>query len=242
WIDGNRDGEMIATNYTFLYNTNITSMDIYIGSQTTAGTQIIGHVMEYNDADETWVDISATALYEIQENVLGSWVNLTFTDPVAIDLAGEDGKSVKAAIEFYYGSTSNKVWIGVDPTVKDSFWGVSWFLVTGSSANTWYSFTNWANGGLGVRLLTDDADLTSVTPVATDNTTIYPNPSNGIINIDNIEGASVEVMNVLGQTVESIEIASAHNTIDMSSYAAGTYVVRIVNGANVTTHKVNITK
>jgi len=63
-----------------------------------------------------------------------------------------------------------------------------------------------------------------------------------MINIDNIDGASVEVMNVLGQIVESINIASTHNTIDMSSYATGTYVVRIVNGSNVSTYKVNITK
>ncbi|HQP03690.1 MAG TPA: T9SS type A sorting domain-containing protein [Bacteroidales bacterium] len=242
WLDGNMDGEMIATNYLFLYNTEVVAMDIYIGSQTTAGTQIIGHVMEYSEADETWVDISATPLYEIQENVLGSWISLSFADPILIDLAGEDGKSIKAAIEFYYGSEDNKIWIGVDPTVKDSFWGVTWFLLSGSNANAWYSFTNWANGGLGVRLLTNDADLTAVEPVANNNVSIYPNPSNGMINIDNIDGASVEVMNVLGQIVESINIASTHNTIDMSSYATGTYVVRIVNGSNVSTYKVNITK
>jgi len=82
------DGEMIATNYLFLYNTEVVAMDIYIGSQTTAGTQIIGHVMEYSEADETWVDISATPLYEIQENVLGSWISLSFADPILIDLGG----------------------------------------------------------------------------------------------------------------------------------------------------------
>jgi len=156
WLDGNLDGEMIGTNYLFLYNTEVISMDVFIGAQTTPGTEIVGHVMEYNEADGTWFDISTTPLFEIQQNDIGSWVTLTLADPAVIDLAGENGKSIKAAIEFYYGSEDNEIWIGVDPTVKDSYWGVSWYLLSGSSANGWYTFSNWANGGLGIRLLTDD--------------------------------------------------------------------------------------
>ncbi|MEA3443636.1 MAG: choice-of-anchor J domain-containing protein [Bacteroidota bacterium] len=72
--------------------------------------------------------------------------------------------------------------------------------------------------------------------------TIYPNPSTGLVNINNVEGASVVVYNVIGKVVTSIENANQFNTIDLSNYGVGTYFVKVITNDNTTTHKLSITK
>ena len=45
-----------------------------------------------------------------------------------------------------------------------------------------------------------------------------------------------------GRMVNSVESASANQAIDASSLAKGMYIVRIVDGQNVTTKKVNVVR
>jgi len=242
WLDGGADGEMMGTPYMFLYDTEIINMQVFINENTTPGTAIIGHAMQYNSDEQTWEDISTTALYDIEENVLGSWVNLSFTDPVMVTLDGEDAKEILLAIEFYYGGEDNDIWIGYDPRVTVSAYSCLWYMLSGSTALSWRAFGNWTRGGLGIRAITPDADLNSVPTTEAGVISIYPNPSTGLVNINNVEGASVQVLNIMGQTVASINNASVNNVIDMSTFANGTYIVRVVNGNNVTTQKINIAK
>ncbi len=65
---------------------------------------------------------------------------------------------------------------------------------------------------------------------------VYPNPTNGQINITNAEGQNIVVINTLGQVVATVENASENQTIDMSRLCDGTYFVKV--GASVV--KVNV--
>ena len=57
---------------------------------------------------------------------------------------------------------------------------------------------------------------------------IYPNPSDGIINIDIPETrATVRISNVIGKEVKLIKLNSDTNTIDLSSLGSGMYFVEI---------------
>ena len=67
---------------------------------------------------------------------------------------------------------------------------------------------------------------------------IYPNPSTGIVNINNVAGSTVLVYNVLGEVVSSIENANQFNTVDLSTYANGTYMVKVLTNDNVITKKI----
>jgi allantoicase len=71
---------------------------------------------------------------------------------------------------------------------------------------------------------------------------MYPNPTNGIVNFTNVENATIEVYNMMGQVVASIENATDNATIDLSTVANGNYVVRIVKDGAVATSKLNIVK
>jgi PKD repeat protein len=67
---------------------------------------------------------------------------------------------------------------------------------------------------------------------------IYPNPTNGILNVENVKGSTVYVYNVLGEVVASIGNADQFNTINMSGFENGTYMVKVINENQVSTRKV----
>lgn len=56
---------------------------------------------------------------------------------------------------------------------------------------------------------------------------VYPNPTNGMINIANANGKSIVVINTLGQVVAHIENAAENQTIDLSKLCDGTYFVKV---------------
>ena len=71
---------------------------------------------------------------------------------------------------------------------------------------------------------------------------MYPNPSNGIVNFTNVENATIEVYNMMGQVVASVNNSNANASIDLSNVANGNYVVRIVKDGAIATSKLNIVK
>ena len=71
---------------------------------------------------------------------------------------------------------------------------------------------------------------------------VYPNPACNEIHIDNMAGAQISIFNIAGQEVMSIENASASATINVANLTEGLYIVRVVNGNEVATSKVNIVR
>ena len=67
---------------------------------------------------------------------------------------------------------------------------------------------------------------------------VYPNPVNDMFTVANAEGATIVVVNSLGQVVTSIENATSNQTIDASSLATGTYFVKV----NEKIVKINVVK
>lgn len=71
---------------------------------------------------------------------------------------------------------------------------------------------------------------------------VYPNPAANVINVANAENAQVAVFDINGKLMVSVENASANQTIDASNFANGLYFVRITDGNNVITKKINVVK
>ncbi len=70
------------------------------------------------------------------------------------------------------------------------------------------------------------------------NVNLYPNPTHSVVNIfsDNIQ--KVTVFNMFGQMVLDTEVNGNQTTIDMSSFSAGIYMVRIATAEGVATRNV----
>jgi hypothetical protein len=74
--------------------------------------------------------------------------------------------------------------------------------------------------------------------------TIFPNPSNGIINITSFSDANVQVLDITGKEVlfQTSVIANKTQVINISEFANGVYVVKVSNNDFVTVKKVVLSK
>ena len=62
--------------------------------------------------------------------------------------------------------------------------------------------------------------------------TLYPNPTNGILNINfkqAIEIQNIGIYNVLGQMVVSVPNAKGVTSVDVSSLSTGNYFIKVVS-------------
>jgi hypothetical protein len=71
---------------------------------------------------------------------------------------------------------------------------------------------------------------------------VYPNPANNVLNIENAQGAIVSVYNMIGQELISANVNDNMQTINVSELPEGAYIVRIANGAEIKTQKLNIVR
>lgn len=83
--------------------------------------------------------------------------------------------------------------------------------------------------------------------LSSDNIKVYPNPSNGSINIEfpnpNYESFNILISTIYGKIIESItEIKSPLTTIDLSKNPKGIYILSLINNKDlsITTHKLII--
>ena len=78
-----------------------------------------------------------------------------------------------------------------------------------------------------------------VSDFAVENTTLYPNPSNGIFYISNgsNNAAFVNIFNVTGKLIYSNSNYFENEKIDISNYPSGVYFVEIKTDKSVQTHK-----
>ena len=85
----------------------------------------------------------------------------------------------------------------------------------------------------------NDCEHLSVEEVITNNVRLYPNPTNGILNVEGEGAMTISVMNVLGQKVLETT-ASGNTTIDLSGFDSGIYMVRVETENGIKTEKVNV--
>ena len=85
----------------------------------------------------------------------------------------------------------------------------------------------------------NDCENTAVAEVSASNVHLYPNPTNGMVNIEGNGDMTISVMNTLGQKVLEMK-ANGSTTIDLSDRESGIYVIKIetINGTKV--EKINL--
>ena len=85
----------------------------------------------------------------------------------------------------------------------------------------------------------NDCEHTAVAEVSASNVRLYPNPTNGMLNIEGNGAMTISVMNTLGQTI-LVSTATDNATVDLSSLESGIYMVRIETENGIKTEKVNV--
>jgi hypothetical protein len=97
----------------------------------------------------------------------------------------------------------------------------------------------WAGGDYTINC---GDDYTGITETVAENTILlYPNPAGDFLylQIDNLnEKLRVEIIDNTGRLLNSFETKDSQNRIDMSAYARGLYLVRLVGAHKAQTRKV----
>jgi hypothetical protein len=74
---------------------------------------------------------------------------------------------------------------------------------------------------------------------------VYPNPTNGILNVDYTKATNIKVINTLGAVIydEKLDVLTqGTKAIDLSNFANGIYFINISNGNGFSNHKVILDK
>jgi hypothetical protein len=83
-------------------------------------------------------------------------------------------------------------------------------------------------------------DITDVEE-STANINLYPNPTNGLLNIEGQGTMHISIANLLGQTLQETT-SEGSTTLDLSCYESGMYLIRIETENGVMVQKVNVRK
>lgn len=70
-------------------------------------------------------------------------------------------------------------------------------------------------------------ELLGVDDLIQETISLYPNPTNGIVNIENAEGFQMEVYNILGKAILSKANIAKQETIDLTNLTSGVYYVKL---------------
>jgi hypothetical protein len=85
----------------------------------------------------------------------------------------------------------------------------------------------------------------SATTVQTDMVSVFPNPTTGIINIEGLSSeylTHVVVYDMAGRSVASTRLSASEGQVNLTDLQVGVYVVEVVNGSSVSTHRIIIAR
>jgi hypothetical protein len=159
---------------------------------------------------------------------------------VNINLTGQTAADMNAGVEIkpFTANTANNVYQQISVPLVAPASGTIYVGIRGAGTA--------AGAGTSVRL--DDINIT-MSPVgikdnaATAVVGVFPNPNAGVFTVSAVENnSSVEVYSVLGENVFSSKLVKGYNTVDLSTVAAGTYVVKVKSATATTTKRIVINK
>jgi hypothetical protein len=238
-----------GTEFEYLYSPDDNmSVDVYINERTTVGTSICVKLYEYvRDGNSGSNVLRRTSdYYDITEDDLNTWVNLTFTNQYPFSFGeGETYRIVYVMVSGSWDNDDDNIYLGASNVLTNnghnSYERFNYYQNSSTGEPTWYyGFDDIAvtfHAGEGV-----SEGVVNVEENIAGEISIYPNPSNGIVNFTNVENATIEVFNMMGQVVASESNVSENASIDLSGVANGNYIVRIVKDGAIATSKLNIVK
>ncbi|MBA5629678.1 T9SS type A sorting domain-containing protein [Moheibacter lacus] len=71
---------------------------------------------------------------------------------------------------------------------------------------------------------------------------VYPTVAKGFTNVDLKENAKVQIVNLQGKVVKSLELNAGQSTLDLSGFAAGVYIIQFKGTSGLTTMKKVVVK
>ena len=112
------------------------------------------------------------------------------------------------------------------------------FIIKNSEDEVLYTSSEHSDG-VFLSYNNDCGSHIGVSEASANNARLYPNPTNGLLNIEGNGEMTISVLNVLGQKI--LETTATDNAVlDLSGYESGIYMVRIGTANGTMTEKVNV--
>ena len=247
---GGSDGFMMMSHYDISEATNVAGVTILLDSYdwgnsftepvTTAGGELVVAIRgtqftededEDGEPDETFdpANVIATSDFYLvtQADVDNGFITIPFPSPVYLT---EDTYYV--SVEMYSNGNATDISILDDETIGQP----SYLSIIYIPGDDWYT-----NGtAAAIRMILGDSVGMEEDNVIS-GLSIYPNPSNGIVNIDLDENGefTVEITDIVGKVVSKNNINS-NTTLNLNRLDKGVYFVTVSNDQTMKTTKVII--
>ena len=230
------DGFMMMSYYNLSEGTNVTGATIMLDSYvyenplTVAGGELVVAIRDTTlISDETFdpSDVIATSDFYLvtQSDVDNGFITVPFSSPEYLS-AG----SYFISVEMYSNGNATDIYILDDETIPQPYY-MSMIYIPGDQV--------YSNGtAAAIRMITGDSvgleeDISGVS--------IYPNPSNGVININLDEPGDyfIQVTDLLGKVVHEVSVQN-NTTLNLENIDKGIYLLDISNNEGSKTTKVII--
>ena len=227
-------GDMFGSEFLYFYAPEKRmSVDLYIGERTTPGVQVKVGLYHYDDEGEPYL-VRESDFVEIDSTMIDSWNTFEFTNEYGFVFEeDEQYRTVLVMACAAWDNDNDRVIYGSSDKLSTRGHNSIKYL---TAADSWY----YGNDDIALNFF--EAGEIYVNETFADGIEMYPNPSTGIVNFSNVENATIEIYNMMGQVVASMSDASENASIDLSGVANGNYVVRIVKDGAIATSKLNIVK
>lgn len=198
----------------------VIGVEVPNGGFTMQGDELLGIFVEYLPGSLTTSD---TIDYQNETGDINPFYFYYYREgntsaPQGYFIQDYDSTSTNCS-NFLFSDTRYAAWSGTSSWRNDQ-----------TSINMLYSHLIWVSASGTSTMDVNEADLTSVA--------VFPNPSNGVVNVElnATTSATVKVVDVLGQVVYAAEenfVAGERKVIDLSNNAKGMYILSVEgNGVN----------
>ena len=223
-VPGSEDGMIFVALYNIKQSASPVGIRVMLSSGTVAGGNIYGGIM---DTAIFWsatmsplysTDGSAAATTVTAADITAGYKDLYFVNPPTLAPG-----PYYASVELYSNGNANDIRVADDETVAQPGDASAIYLPFDPNNQGVYG-----NGtAFGIRLLFGGA---GVGENSLEGVSIYPNPSQGIVNVTNGSNSvnTITVHDINGRVVLT-KTASQATTLDLSTAGAGVYTVTVSN-------------
>ena len=241
-LGGLEDQNHITSRFEMYANEDLYSLRAYIADNSTVGAEVKAIIYEVDstvsNANGGAILIAESDDYTITAQDRGAWVDIPFVDPVNLSngYAYEFGivGYQHPSLESYIGLSGSSMYNG-----EHSLFDELGLSSSSAGSPTWYYITSTPM----VRMNFDPSSvITSVGDKLSDKLLIYPNPSNGLINIelDKLNFYNISISNILAKEVYNSTISAVNTKLDLSNFDKGLYFIELNDGENIFTKKLII--
>lgn len=229
------DGFMMFNYYDMPNGSNIEAVEILLDqNNTTPGGEFVVHLLDTNQLFSSQTVTSQMIAAQVKQS--SDFYLITQSDidngSITVQMPGAwlpAGSAYLVGVEMYSESGQNPIRILDDETVPQP----------GSMSMIYIVADNlYTNGeAFGIRLITGSGGNANLEE-ADNHLSIYPNPTNGIVNINMNENSDISIIisDVLGKIVKE-KIINSNTTLDLSNLEKGVYFIESSNGENTQTQQ-----